>query len=452
MNNVPESGGNYSQADSKANFLPFQSLLHAFLLPEHISVLSGHHAPGGIDNQYDTSETIPLTDQGGFGIIYDHADDIISNSGTSNHINNAKPGNPIILSLEGIDSVLASSPSSRYEEDDASLSPLRGTMGSYVPKYRPRGREAPGIRGGGHFQPARLDAFVPGSYQYSGNNSMDALFPPWTQESIVKTTPHTTIATPTPIPQILTAPAGGQLCQCPYFHPHSLPSHVETLYPGINASMQSDNSEEFNNDWHSAISLRRRQRADFATLRDALTRDPSYAQRQPSLSPKSSDESDASTQAVAPWYEDQGMQSPLMTAEKLDEVLKALEDGKDDEYGSSVLLKFLQPTNTTATNTKNVTGSPRNQGKGPQTYTCLFNHCRKRLERKDRALGHVRMHLGYRPYICNGRCGVDGCREAFACHSYLKSHRQRPKETCSKCGLSLFKKDFPRHAVFCHVA
>jgi len=40
------------------------------------------------------------------------------------------------------------------------------------------------------------------------------------------------------------------------------------------------------------------------------------------------------------------------------------------------------------------------------SYKCLFDFCPKSFDRQDRALGHVRMHLGHRPFQCVGRCGA----------------------------------------------
>lgn len=39
------------------------------------------------------------------------------------------------------------------------------------------------------------------------------------------------------------------------------------------------------------------------------------------------------------------------------------------------------------------------------TFVCLFDGCGKAFDRQDRAVGHIRMHLGLRPFSCDGRCG-----------------------------------------------
>jgi hypothetical protein len=43
--------------------------------------------------------------------------------------------------------------------------------------------------------------------------------------------------------------------------------------------------------------------------------------------------------------------------------------------------------------------------RSPAEYRCLFDDCGRSIKRQDRALGHIRMHLGHRPYSCNGKCG-----------------------------------------------
>jgi hypothetical protein len=63
---------------------------------------------------------------------------------------------------------------------------------------------------------------------------------------------------------------------------------------------------------------------------------------------------------------------------------------KEPEIGSkrSILSPFLQ------------------RSERGNSYRCLFDFCTKSFDRQDRALGHVRMHLGHRPFQCGGRCGA----------------------------------------------
>jgi hypothetical protein len=83
-----------------------------------------------------------------------------------------------------------------------------------------------------------------------------------------------------------------------------------------------------------------------------------------------------------------------------------------DEKNRSILLGFLAHESTGG------------------TYRCLFEGCNKSLDRQDRALGHIRMHVGHRPHACGGICGVPECQERFYCQSYLRSHARRQKAPC----------------------
>jgi hypothetical protein len=40
-----------------------------------------------------------------------------------------------------------------------------------------------------------------------------------------------------------------------------------------------------------------------------------------------------------------------------------------------------------------------------QFHECQVSGCKKRFRRKDRGLCHVRQHLGYKPFTCDGECG-----------------------------------------------
>lgn len=85
-------------------------------------------------------------------------------------------------------------------------------------------------------------------------------------------------------------------------------------------------------------------------------------------------------------------------------------------------------------------------------YRCLFKECSKNLDRQDRALGHIRMHLGHRPHACGGKCGVMGCQERFYCASYLRSHTKRQKEPCEICQESFFRQHLRKHRLVCQGA
>jgi len=83
------------------------------------------------------------------------------------------------------------------------------------------------------------------------------------------------------------------------------------------------------------------------------------------------------------------------------------------------------------------------------SYKCRFDFCSKSFDRQDRALGHVRMHIGHRPFQCGGRCGASDCKERFFCLSYLSSHMKRPKEACAHCGNEFHRQHLKRHSVTC---
>ncbi|KIM27208.1 hypothetical protein M408DRAFT_330129, partial [Serendipita vermifera MAFF 305830] len=100
------------------------------------------------------------------------------------------------------------------------------------------------------------------------------------------------------------------------------------------------------------------------------------------------------------------------------------------EKGRSILLSFLASDAAGA-------------------YRCLFKECSKNLDRQDRALGHIRMHLGHRPHACDGKCGVIGCPERFYCASYLRSHTKRQKEPCGICQESFFRQHLRKHRLVC---
>ncbi|KAG8755141.1 hypothetical protein FRC14_004315 [Serendipita sp. 396] len=94
-----------------------------------------------------------------------------------------------------------------------------------------------------------------------------------------------------------------------------------------------------------------------------------------------------------------------------------------DGCGQSLLMGFLSVSDNHGRNSGKKGKSQHQKGiiwesrrerenglvqKKQSTYICQFRDCGKKLERKDRALSHVRMHLGYRPFVCSGACGVGG--------------------------------------------
>ena len=39
-------------------------------------------------------------------------------------------------------------------------------------------------------------------------------------------------------------------------------------------------------------------------------------------------------------------------------------------------------------------------------YSCQFDKCGEVLRGQDHAIGHIREHFGYRPFTCDGACGI----------------------------------------------
>ncbi|KAG8756339.1 hypothetical protein FRC14_003160 [Serendipita sp. 396] len=294
---------------------------------------------------------------------------------------------------------------------------------------------------GGYARPASLESLDSHHFQ-AGDNSylMSMSVTPWAP---VSTPRDHTNAISTISLHSNTAPPSRQVCQCACrSRDRSISQRMEPPYPSFSQSSRHSSEGELKFGRGVRNSRQRRPQAHFPTLSYEPTNFPNYQD----LPPEPSRGTVVTT--TTNMIEEQEKRSDPPTFGKMEEILNALENKESDEHVTSLLLGLLHLTNVNVTDGKD-NNSPQNQGKGPQTYTCLFGHCGKRLERKDRALGHVRMHFGYRPYVCNGECGVEKCKEAFACHSYLKSHKQRPKETCPKCSTSVFKKDFARHILLC---
>jgi hypothetical protein len=46
------------------------------------------------------------------------------------------------------------------------------------------------------------------------------------------------------------------------------------------------------------------------------------------------------------------------------------------------------------------------QDQNDGTLQCLFDGCTKHFDRLDRALAHIRVHLGHQPFSCEGSCRI----------------------------------------------
>ncbi|KAG8817369.1 hypothetical protein FRC18_000570 [Serendipita sp. 400] len=384
------------------------------------------------------SDIAPLSNVGLSENVADVSTDIRHDTNTSTHL-----GSLIDFNLASIvDETPDFSFFTQGGKEETHLSPIVSpVVEAYEPFSTPMGSSVLSTPVGGHFYPPSLESPNRGFFQQGyTSDSADPYPTSWNQGSIPNNASSTIRAISTPRSESWSVPINGRKCdcECRYSHAPPLSSHIKTL-PSVGSDiMQLNNQQRPNESGGYRTNRRQRHRSHWTILQQQLCRPLRVF-----------DSTSESSWREGETTDKQRGQSSPMTTNSLEELLNAL-DNEQNDYGLSILLDFLRPTNTNTTNAKN--NNPGSQGKGPQTYICLFNHCGKRLERKDRALGHVRMHLGYRPYVCNGQCGVEGCKEAFACHSYLKSHKQRPKETCLRCGISLFKKDFVRHTLFCHSA
>ncbi|KAG8849521.1 hypothetical protein FRB91_009810 [Serendipita sp. 411] len=82
-------------------------------------------------------------------------------------------------------------------------------------------------------------------------------------------------------------------------------------------------------------------------------------------------------------------------------------------------------------------------------YQCLL--CHKKLDRQDRAIGHIRGHFNHQPFRWDGTCGIPQCTERFWAQSYLRSHINRPKGECDICHSQMFKLDLREHRSTCNL-
>ncbi|KAG8750401.1 hypothetical protein FRC14_000534 [Serendipita sp. 396] len=87
-------------------------------------------------------------------------------------------------------------------------------------------------------------------------------------------------------------------------------------------------------------------------------------------------------------------------------------------------------------------------------YRCTWlatGVCQYMSRRKDEAVGHVRMHLDYKPFVCRGECGIDKCQMRYFTREVLYAHRRATGSIrCESCGHFVRRKNVARHrAVHC---
>ncbi|PVG02061.1 hypothetical protein CPB86DRAFT_35984 [Serendipita vermifera] len=85
------------------------------------------------------------------------------------------------------------------------------------------------------------------------------------------------------------------------------------------------------------------------------------------------------------------------------------------------------------------------------TLRCLFDGCKKKFSRQDRAITHIRVHLAHRPFVCGGQCGNNYCRERYASRANLRSHWTRKSANCPRCYKSILEQNMNRHLRKCRV-
>ncbi|PVG03096.1 hypothetical protein CPB86DRAFT_811207 [Serendipita vermifera] len=88
-------------------------------------------------------------------------------------------------------------------------------------------------------------------------------------------------------------------------------------------------------------------------------------------------------------------------------------------------------------------------------WHCSFSKagrvCNKSFKKKDQAKGHIRCHIGLKPYACQslGPCWMSEssgapCRKRYVAAEPLQKHRSR-RVICERCGTSMLKGNVLRH-------
>ncbi|KIM26039.1 hypothetical protein M408DRAFT_10088 [Serendipita vermifera MAFF 305830] len=92
-----------------------------------------------------------------------------------------------------------------------------------------------------------------------------------------------------------------------------------------------------------------------------------------------------------------------------------------------------------------------------RTYKCQFvtehGPCERTEERLDRAQGHARQHLDYRPYVCGGKCARPDCTQRFFSSGQKDDHIRRSiprRKECEHCGKQISIQNVSRHMKVIH--
>lgn len=92
-----------------------------------------------------------------------------------------------------------------------------------------------------------------------------------------------------------------------------------------------------------------------------------------------------------------------------------------------------------------------------RTYRCQFvteqGRCGRTEERLDRAQGHARQHLEYRPFVCGGKCARSDCTQRFFSSGQKDDHIRRSiprRKQCDQCGKQISIQNVSRHMKVIH--
>lgn len=87
-------------------------------------------------------------------------------------------------------------------------------------------------------------------------------------------------------------------------------------------------------------------------------------------------------------------------------------------------------------------------------YTCTLSSCGASFGRLERALGHVRLHMNHKPYVCNHSCWAENgkCSRRYSDRASLKNHQIRGRGTCPTCSKRLMPQNMARHRSRCRGA
>lgn len=173
---------------------------------------------------------------------------------------------------------------------------------------------------------------------------------------------------------------------------------------------------------------------------------------------------------TSPWFLNQEMEPPLETSDPLVIHAKILRPGE------SRFRAFLEMTPTRTYRCQFVlppggdssVGTPPSSSGSPgenemeveehgHTHgadsLCEGRRCERTEERLDRAQGHARQHLEYRPFVCGGKCARPDCTQRFYSSGQKDDHIRRSiprRKQCEACGKQISIQNVSRHMKVIH--